>query len=91
MIKSNTGGWVMHSAKIAISLEADLLQKLDGYVKRKLFINRSQAVQMAIKEKIDRLEQNRLAAECAKLNPLFEQSMADEGLEQEDLSEWLEY
>lgn len=80
----------MHSAKIAISLEEGLLRKLDNYVKRKWFVNRSQAVQTAIKEKIDRLEKGRLATECAKLDPNFEQALADEGLDG-DLAEWPEY
>jgi hypothetical protein len=36
------------------------------------------------------LEKSWLARECAKLNPLFEKAMAEEGLS-EELSEWPEY
>jgi hypothetical protein len=35
---------------------------------------------MALAEKLDRLEQGRLARECAKLNPKEERALADEGL-----------
>ena len=39
---------------------------------------------------LERLERTRLARECAKLDPLFEQQLADEGLA-EDLEQWPEY
>ena len=47
-------------------------------------------LETALKEKLDSLESNRLARECAKLDPDFEKSLAEEGLS-EDLSEWPEY
>jgi metal-responsive CopG/Arc/MetJ family transcriptional regulator len=80
----------MPKAKIAISLDANTLEKLDRLVEEAVFPNRSQAVEEAVTEKIDRLEHSRLARECAKLNPEFEQSLAEEGLS-EDISEWPEY
>jgi len=39
---------------------------------------------------LERDEHTRLAVESAKLNPAFEQALADEGLAG-DLSEWPEY
>lgn len=80
----------MPKAKIAISLDENTLEKLDRLVEEEVFPNRSQAVEAAVTEKIDRLEHSRLAQECAKLNPEFEQSLAEEGLS-EDISEWPEY
>ncbi len=80
----------MNTAKIAISLEIDLLKKIDSFVRKKLFPNRSKAIQIALKEKVNRIEKNRLASECAKLDPKFEKQMADFGLER-DLEEWPEY
>ena len=40
-----------------------------------------------MEEKPERLEKNRLAAECAKLDPSFERLLAEEGLS-EDLAVW---
>ena len=80
----------MSTAKITISLEEQLLEKVDQFVTAAIFGNRSQAIQVALREKIDRLEGNRLAQECAKLDMNFEQSMAEEGMSKE-LSEWPAY
>ncbi len=80
----------MPRPKIAISLDKKTLERLDRLVEEDLFPNRSQAVEAAVTEKIDRLEHSRLARECAKLDAEFEQSLAEEGLT-EDLSEWPEY
>ena len=81
---------VMSVAKVTISIEANLLKKVDRLVKERVFSNRSQAVQSAIEEKVSRLDSNRLARECAKLNKTEEQSLADLGLASE-AEEWLEY
>lgn len=80
----------MNVAKVTISIEAGLLRKVDYLVKERVFSNRSQAIQAAVQEKVERLDQNRLARECAKLDKSFEQSMADEGLSSE-ITGWLEY
>ena len=79
-----------HSSKIAITLESNLLAEVDRLVSNHLFPSRSRAIQVAVKEKLSRLNQSILARECAKLSPKYEQSLADEGLN-EDLSEWPEY
>ena len=80
----------MATAKIAITIEKDVLTRLDLLVKSQIFANRSKAIQEAIKEKLNKLEHNRLEVECSKLNPDFEQTLADEGLFSE-IEEWPEY
>jgi Arc/MetJ-type ribon-helix-helix transcriptional regulator len=80
----------MSTIKVAITIQDHLLDRLDRLVKAGVFPNRSKAVQEAVKEKLARLDRNRLARECAKLDKKFERSMAEEGISRE-LSEWPEY
>ncbi|HXZ44668.1 MAG TPA: ribbon-helix-helix domain-containing protein [archaeon] len=80
----------MSTAKIAITIEKELLERLDRLVSSKVFPNRSKAVQEAIQEKLSRVNKSRLARECAKLDPKYERALAEEGLSQ-DISEWPEY
>lgn len=80
----------MGRTKIAITIDQLTLEELDRLVNEQVFNNRSQAIQTAVSEKLDRLRRYRLAAECAKLDPNFEKAMAEEGLS-EELSEWPEY
>lgn len=80
----------MAKSKVAITLETETLKKLDRLVRKKKFRSRSQAIQEAVEEKIDRTEQSRLARECAKLDPDFERSLAEEGIS-EELGPWPEY
>ena len=80
----------MAASKVAISMDEELLAELDGLVAKKMFASRSQAVQVAVREKVARLRRSRLAEECAKLDPAFEQAMAEEGMSGE-LARWPEY
>jgi metal-responsive CopG/Arc/MetJ family transcriptional regulator len=80
----------MPRSKIAISLDESTLERLDQLVEKAVFPNRSQAIQEAVEEKLARLDRSRLARECAKLDPVFEKALAEEGLS-EDSSEWPEY
>jgi len=80
----------MGRSKVAISLDESTLNRLDKLVQKQVFPNRSQAIQEAVVEKLARLEKSRLAQECAKLDPVFEKALAEEGLSQE-LAEWPEY
>ena len=80
----------MATAKVAITLQEETLERLDQLIKKHLFANRSRAIQQAIQEKLDRMERGRLARECAKLDPVFEKAMAEEGISQE-LDQWPEY
>ena len=80
----------MAKTKVAITLDEKTLGRLDRLVKDRLFPSRSNAIQEAVEEKLERLERSRLARECAKLDPTFEKAMAEEGMS-EELSEWPEY
>jgi metal-responsive CopG/Arc/MetJ family transcriptional regulator len=80
----------MSTAKIAISIDHSMLERIDYLVREKVFPNRSKAIQEAVKEKIEKLDKRRLAAECSKLDPEFEQTLADEGLTG-DIESWPEY
>ena len=64
----------MLTAKVAISIDDQLLKEVD----------------LLVKEKIIRMNNNRLARECAKLDVDFEQSLAEEGFNQE-IESWSEY
>ena len=70
----------MRTVKIAVTMDKDLLARVDRLVEENRYPNRSRAVQAAVRESLDRLERGRLARECAKLDPAFEQAMADEGV-----------
>ena len=80
----------MQTAKIAITIDQGTLLRLDRLVTQKVFPSRSNAIQVAIQEKIERLDRVRLARECAKLDPREEQALAEEGMAQE-LAQWPEY
>jgi metal-responsive CopG/Arc/MetJ family transcriptional regulator len=80
----------MAKTKVAITLEEETLGRLDKLVGARLFPSRSKAIQEAVEEKLERLERSRLARECAKLDPVFEKAMAEEGMS-EELSQWPEY
>jgi len=80
----------MPAAKVAISLDAKVLERIDRLVEEQAFPNRSKAIEEAVREKLARLDRSRLARECAKLDPAFEKALADEGVSGE-LSEWPEY
>ena len=80
----------MTAAKIAISIDASLLKRVDTLVRRKLFRSRSEVFQFAIGEQIDRFDDDAFARECSNLDPIEEQAMADYGLSTE-VAEWPAY
>lgn len=80
----------MNTAKVAISIDKSELKKIDYYVKKKIFKSRSQAFQLSIHQILEHLEHGRLAKECEKLDPAFEQDMAEIGLD-EELTGWPKY
>ena len=80
----------MAKAKLAVTLDQDTLAELDRLVARRVYPNRSRVIEEAVKEKLARMNHSRLARECALLDPMFEQAMAEEGVG-EELSEWPEY
>lgn len=80
----------MPKEKVAVTIEKNILTKLDRMVAEGIYPSRSSAVEDAVKEQIEKVEKSRLAREAAKLDPAYEQALADEGLAG-DLSEWPEY
>ena len=80
----------MATSKVAITIDKELLERLDRLVAERRFPNRSRAIQDAVAEKLSRMEHGRLAREAAKLDRAFEQRLADEGMVG-DLAEWPEY
>jgi Arc/MetJ-type ribon-helix-helix transcriptional regulator len=78
----------MGAAKVAITLDPQLLHWVDRWVDQGKFANRSQAIQKALREKMERWKRLRLSQEVSKLNPLEERELAEEVLAGE---EWLEY
>ena len=83
-------GEQMGKTKVAVTIDAMAIIKIDRLVERRVFANRSQAIQEALYEKIERIEQRRLAEECAKLDPVEERKLAEEGMT-EEVERWPEY
>jgi len=79
----------MSVAKIAISIDRDLLEKLDRLVEEEKFESRSQAIQLLLKDKVIELARYRFERECDKLDPEEEIAMAEEFYEGE--VEWEEF
>lgn len=77
-------------SKIAITLDAEALARLDRLVERGVYENRSRAIEDAVRDKLTRLDRTRLARECAQLERGDERALAEEGLTR-DVSEWPEY
>jgi len=73
----------MRSAKVAITLDEGLLRIVDRWVKQGRYPNRSQAIQAALREKMERWKRTRLVEELAKLDRTEEQALADEKLADE--------
>ena len=80
----------MPKTKVALTLDAELLDRVDELVAKQRFRNRSQAVEAALADKVQRLARTRLARESAKLSQKEEKRLADEGLV-DALDSWPEY
>jgi metal-responsive CopG/Arc/MetJ family transcriptional regulator len=78
----------MSTEKVAITLEKALLHELDALVEKRVFSNRSKAIQEALEDKLTRMRRTRLATECAKLDPNVERAIAEENL---DVDVWPPY
>ena len=81
---------LMPKSKVALSLESRLLKQVDELVAQRRFRSRSQAMESALADKLNRLAHTRLARECAKLDPKEERRLAEEGLAGA-LEGWPEY
>jgi Arc/MetJ-type ribon-helix-helix transcriptional regulator len=80
----------MPKAKVALTLDENVLARLDRLVHAGAYPNRSVAVESALREKLERVDRTHLARECAKLDPKVERALAEEGLTG-DLAEWPAY
>lgn len=80
----------MSAAKVAITIDEDLLRRLDRVVRKTSFPSRSRMIQEAVEEKLIRMDRSRLARECAKLDQNEERRMAEQGLSTE-ISQWPQY
>jgi len=80
----------MAVSKIAITIDQETLTRLDRLVKEHVYPNRSKAIQEVLHEKLLKLETNRLAIECDKLDPEEEKKLAEEGFSIESEA-WPEY
>jgi metal-responsive CopG/Arc/MetJ family transcriptional regulator len=80
----------MPKTKVAVTLDVELVDRLNALVRQARFPNRSQAIEMALEEKLERLSRGRLARECARLDRRQERRLAEEGMGQE-LAAWPEY
>ena len=68
----------MSTTKVAITVDEQLLKLVDRWVTLGRYPSRSQAIQAAVREKVDRWNHTRLAEEVAKLNPKEERALAEE-------------
>jgi len=66
--------------KIAVTLEQKTVADLDRWVREGRYPNRSRALQSAVDMLSEREKRSRLARELAKLDPVAEKKMAEEGL-----------
>lgn len=80
----------MAKTKVAVTLDSELLRRVDQLVRSGTYPNRSQAVEAAVTAQLERLERRRLAEECAKLDPEAERTLAEEGFGR-DSATWPEY
>jgi metal-responsive CopG/Arc/MetJ family transcriptional regulator len=70
----------MPKRKVAVTVDAALLGRVDALVTARRFANRSQAVEAALEAAVAKLAQTRLARECAKVRRVEERALAEEGL-----------
>jgi Arc/MetJ-type ribon-helix-helix transcriptional regulator len=80
----------MPKAKIAITMNKNLLEEIDRLVEEGAFANRSQAIEAAVEAKLGSLLKTRLLQECRKLLPVEEKELAEEGLPKDE-TEWPKY
>ncbi len=71
----------MPTAKLVVTIDAQLLREVDRWVAAGEFPSRSRAVQTALKRlQEEHAKRQSLLHELSKLNPLEERALAEEGL-----------
>lgn len=73
----------MAAAKIAITLDRELLGVIDRWVAQGRYPNRSRMIQAVLREKTDHWKRARLTEEVSKLDPGEERTLAEERFAQE--------
>ena len=73
-------GEQMGKTKVAVTIDAGVIIKIDQLVEKRVFANRSQAIEEALYEKIERIEHRWMAEKCAKHDPVEERQLAEEGM-----------
>lgn len=74
--------------KVFLTLEPETVRRIDSLVERRSFLDRSHAVEAALREKFANLATGRLARECAKLDPIEERAFADQGFASGVVPRW---
>lgn len=80
----------MPKTKVTLTLDTGMVDRVDELVAGLRFQSRSQAIEAALSDKLERLARTRLARESAKLNPREEKRLAEDGLV-DALESWPEY
>jgi metal-responsive CopG/Arc/MetJ family transcriptional regulator len=80
----------MSRREIAVSIDQRVLNRLDRLIGEGKLPGRDQAIENAIAEKLEALEEDSFTRECRKLDPEFEKMLAEEGMA-EDFRSWPEY
>lgn len=70
----------MPTAKIAISIDREVLRELDELVQQGVRASRSKLIQDAVREKLQRLKRVGLAEACATLDHVTERAEAEQWL-----------
>jgi Arc/MetJ-type ribon-helix-helix transcriptional regulator len=90
MIYYHTMEIKMPKAKIAVTINEEIVLQIDQLVKQHEYTNRSQAIEDALMEKLKKINKYRLSKELTKLDIQEERHLAEEGIEG-DNKEWAQY
>jgi Arc/MetJ-type ribon-helix-helix transcriptional regulator len=77
----------MATTKIAISMDAETVRRVDDLVANARYPSRSRVIQDAVQDKLARLSRSRLAEQCSLLDASAEQEMAEE-FTSDELEAW---
>jgi len=80
----------MGKAKIAITLDEKIVDRIDRLVEQETFSNRSQAIEIALREKLQRFDRTRLVRELTKIDVDQEKALAEEGIAAE-VNQWPDF
>ena len=78
----------MPVAKIAITVDEEIVRQIDRLVREGKYKSRSRAVQDALKDRLRDWRKKRLVEEVSKLNPDEERALAEESLHEEECEKY---